>query len=151
MLRKMQIRGLVFDAYHGVYILVLHHEDDSGVLPIRIEKADAQALGLALEGVFTQRPLTHDLFKNILDTLGAKMLSAVICDLKEEIYYAKIHLVYRDAEFAIDARPSDAVVMALRMDVPVFVAEGVIEQQNTGEIDRWLGDLKPEDFGRHSM
>jgi len=150
-LRKVQIRGLMFDAHHNVYILVLRHEDDSGVLPIRIEKADAQAISLALEGVFTQRPLTHDLFKNILDTLGAKMLSAVICDLKEEVYYAKIHLVYRDAEFAIDARPSDAVVMALRSDVPVFVADGVIQQQNANEIDQWLGDLKPEDFGRHSM
>jgi len=151
MLKEMQIRGLMFDTHHNVYILVLGHEDHASVLPIRIEKADAQAIGLALEGVFTQRPLTHDLFKNILDTLGAKMLSAVICDLKEEVYYAKLHLVYRDSEFAIDARPSDAVVMALRMDVPVFVADGVIERQNASEIDRWLCDLKPEDFGRHSM
>jgi len=151
MLIKTQVRGLMFDAYHNVYILVLDHEDPSGVLPIRIEKADAQALSFAIEGVFTQRPLTHDLFKNILDTLGAKMLSAVISDLKEEVYYAKIHLIYRDSEFAIDARPSDAVAMALRMDVPVFVAEGVIQQQTANEIDRWLGDLKPEDFGRHSM
>jgi len=151
MLIKMRVRGLMFDVHHNVYILVLGQEEHAGVLPIRIEKADAQAIGLALEGVFTQRPLTHDLFKNILDTLGARMLSAVICDLKEEVYYAKLHLIYRDSEFAIDARPSDAVVMALRMDVPIFVTETVIQQQSVSEIDRWLGDLKPEDFGRYSM
>jgi bifunctional DNase/RNase len=151
MLVQMEVQGVMFDASRGVYILVLRGVDGDGVLPVRIEKADAQSIGLAFEGVFTQRPLTHDLCKNILDALEAKMISAVISSFSQETYYAKIHLVYRDSEFAIDARPGDAVSLALRVGVPIFVNEDVVQQQSAEELDRWLEHLSPEDFGKYNV
>ncbi len=150
MLVQMNVRGLMFDPHRDVYVLILRNDEDEGVLPVWIEKADAYALGLAIEGIFTQRPLTHDLFKNLLDALEAKIISIVISDLKESIYYSKIHLVYRDSEFAVDARPSDAIAMALRAAAPIFVAEHVIKKQSAEGFDRWLDHLKPEDFGKYS-
>ncbi len=151
MLVQMEVQGVVFDAPRALYILVLRGVDGDGVLPIRIEKADAQSIGLAFEGVFTQRPLTHDLCKNILDALGARMISVVISSFSQETYYAKIHLLYRDAEHAIDARPGDAVSLALRAAVPIFVNQEVVQKQSAEELDRWLEHLRPEDFGKYNV
>jgi len=151
MLFQMKVRGLMFDPYHpSVYILVLRDDESGEVLPLWIDKSDAQAISLALEGVFTQRPLTHDLMKNILDALEAKIISVVVSDLKDTVYHAKIHLLYRDAEVSIDARPSDAIALALRADVPIFAAGEVIQKKGAQDLGQWLAGLSAEDFGRYS-
>jgi bifunctional DNase/RNase len=152
MLTQMKVRGLMFDPYHpNVYILILRSDEGGEVLPLWIDKSDAQAISLALEGIFTQRPLTHDLIKNILDALDANLISVVVSDLKEAVYHARIHLLYRDAEFSIDARPSDAISLALRAGVPIFAAEEVIQKKGFQELGQWLENLSPEDFGRYSV
>ncbi len=149
MLIQMRVQGLVFDPYRGAYILVLRDDESKETLPIWTGKMEANAVGLAMEGVTTPRPMTHDLLKNILDTLGAKMISIVINDLKEGTYFSKVHLVCQDSEFTVDARPSDAIALAIRANAPIFVAESVMKQQESESFDRWLENLKPEDFGQY--
>ncbi len=85
----------------------------------------------------------------ILDTAEAKVISVVVTDLKDNTYYAKIHLSYEDSEYSIDARPSDAIALAMRSKAPVFVNDNVIRKNSSEDMDRWLENLKPEDFGKY--
>ena len=96
-------------------------------LPILIGAFEAQAISLPLDGARPDRPLTHDLIKNICDRLGADVDRIVIDDLWNTIYYAKVYLRKGDEEMEIDARPSDAVALAVRFDAPIFVAEEILE------------------------
>jgi len=84
----------------------------------------------------------------MLDNVDAKILSAVVTDLKDNTYYAKIHLWYGDSEYSVDARPSDAIALALRAEAPIFTAETVLRKQRSEELERWLETVKPEDFGK---
>lgn len=148
MLIQMRVRGLMLDPPNN-YVVILRGEEGQDVLPIWIGKAEANSISLALEQVEMPRPLTHDLIKNALDALEAKVISVVITDLKDNTYYAKLHLSHRDAEITIDTRPSDAIAIALRTECPVFVSRDVLQRQMEDEdIARWLENLRPEDFGK---
>ena len=162
MLTQMQVRGLMFDPYTNAYIVVLRDEGNSEMLPIWVGKPEASSINFAMEGVATPRPMTedpvrrarprqmtHDLMKTVLDTADAKIISVVVTDLKENTYYAKIHLLYEDSEYSIDSRPSDAIALALRAKAPIFVTDDVIQKHSDEEMDRWLENLKPEDFGKY--
>jgi uncharacterized protein len=149
MLTQMQVRGLMFDPYTNAYIVILRDEGNSEMLPIWVGKPEASAINFAMEGVATPRPMTHDLMKTVLDNADAKVISAVVTDLKENTYYAKIHLLYEDSEYSIDSRPSDAIALALRAKAPIFVTDDVIQKHSDEEMDRWLENLKPEDFGKY--
>lgn len=96
-------------------------------LPIMIGPFEAQAISLPLDGARPDRPLTHDLIKNMVERLGAFVDRIVIDDLWNTIYYAKVYLRKGDEEMEIDARPSDAVALAVRFDAPIFVSEGILE------------------------
>ncbi len=148
MLTQMNVRGLLFDPYNNAYIIILRDEQNSDMLPIWVGKSEASAISFALENVATPRPMTHDLMKSILDNVDAKVLSAVVTDLKDNTYYAKIHLWYGDSEYSIDSRPSDAIALALRAEAPIFTREEVLQKQSSEELERWLENLKPEDFGK---
>lgn len=148
MLTQMNIRGLLFDPYSNAYIVILRDERNSDMLPIWVGKSEASAISFALENVTPPRPMTHDLMKSILDNVDAKILSAVVSDLKNNTYYAKIHLWYGDSEYAVDSRPSDAIALALRAEAPIFTTEEVLRKQNSEELERWLENLTPEDFGK---
>ena len=148
MLIQMRVRGLMLDPPNN-YVVILRGEEGQDVLPIWIGKAEANSISLALEQVEMPRPLTHDLIKNALDALEAKVNSVVITDLKDNTYYAKLHLSHHDAEITIDTRPSDAIAIALRTECPVFVSRDVLRRQMEDEdIARWLENLRPEDFGK---
>jgi bifunctional DNase/RNase len=129
--------------------VILRDEENSDMLPIWVGKSEASAISFALEHIAPPRPMTHDLMKNILDQVDAKILSAVVTDLKENTYFAKIHLWYGDSEFSIDSRPSDAIALALRAEAPIFTTEDVLKKQSSEELERWLENLKPEDFGKY--
>jgi hypothetical protein len=86
--------------------------------------------------------------KNILETSNAKVISIVITDLKDNTYFAKIHVSYKDSEYTVDSRPSDAIALALRVEAPIFATDTVIQKHSTEELDRWLENLRPEDFGK---
>ncbi len=145
----MKVRGLVFDPHTNMYIVILNDETDKEILPIWIGKFEANSICFVLEGINPPRPMTHDLTKNILDTVDVKIISIVINSLKENTYYAKIHLLSQGSEVVIDSRPSDAIALALRANAPIFVAEDVLEKRNSENLDQWLKNLKPEDFGKY--
>jgi bifunctional DNase/RNase len=148
MIAQMQVKGLMFDPYNNAYIVILRDEDQAEMLPIWVGKPEANAIGLALENVAPPRPMTHDFMKSFLDTYNAKVISVVISDLNENTYFAKIHLMYEDSEYVVDARPSDAIALALRSQAPIFASESVIRKQSSEELEQWLENLKPEDFGK---
>ncbi len=143
----MKVEGLLFDPMSGMYILLLQQVDGNGTLPIWIGKPEADSIALALGKVITPRPLTHDLVKNLLDALNVKATRIVITEIIENTYYALIHVNDGDREVTIDSRPSDAVAVALRVQVPIFVEEDVLEVRKADELEEWLKNLKPEDFG----
>lgn len=147
MLIHMKVEGLLFDPRSGMYILLLHQVDGAETLPIWIGKPEADAIALAIGKVITPRPLTHDLIKNIFDRLAAKVSRIVITEIIDNTYYASIHVLGRDGEVVIDSRPSDAVAVALRVQAPIFVDEKVLEVRKADELEEWLKNLKPEDFG----
>jgi bifunctional DNase/RNase len=149
MIAQMKVRGLMFDPYNNTFIVILRDEDHAEMLPIWVGKPEASSISFALEEVPTPRPMTHDLMKAILDVVDAKVISVVISDLKDNTYYAKIHLMYEDSEYSIDARPSDAIALALRTKAPIFANEEVLHKQASEELDQWLENLKPEDFGKY--
>lgn len=148
MLTQMNVRGLLFDPYNNAYIVILRDEENAEMLPIWVGKAEASAISFALERISPPRPMTHDLMKAILDSIDAKVISVVVTDLRENTYFAKIHLLYGDSEFTIDSRPSDAIAIALRTDAPIFATSDVLHKQSSEELERWLENLKPEDFGK---
>jgi bifunctional DNase/RNase len=148
MIAQMKVRGLMFDPYNNTFIVILRDEENNEMLPIWVGKPEASSISFALEDVTTPRPMTHDLMKAILDAVDAKVISVVISDLKENTYFAKVHLTYEDSEYSIDARPSDAIALALRTKAPIFANEEVLRKQASDELDQWLENLKPEDFGK---
>jgi len=149
MITQMKVRGLTFDPYSNTFVVILRDEHNVDMLPIWVGKSEASAISFALEGVSTPRPMTHDLMKAVLDVADAKVLSVVVTDLKDNTYYAKVHLLYEDSEYSIDARPSDAIALALRTDAPIFAKEDVLRKQASEELGQWLENLKPEDFGKY--
>jgi hypothetical protein len=147
MLIEMKVEGLLFDPRSGMYILLLKQVDGDETLPIWIGKPEADSIALALGKVITPRPLTHDLIKNILDALEVRITKIVVTDLIDNTYYALIYVHDGIKEKTVDSRPSDAVAIALRVQAPIFVEEGIFELRKADELEEWLKNLKPEDFG----
>ncbi|MFO0752255.1 MAG: bifunctional nuclease family protein [Thermodesulfovibrionales bacterium] len=147
MLIQMKVEGLLFDPRSGMYILLLQQVDGNRTLPIWIGKPEADAIALALGKVVTPRPLTHDLVKNVFDGLEVKVSRIVITEIVDNTYYALIKAGDGQREVSIDSRPSDAVAVALRVQAPIFVEENVLEVRRADELEEWLKNLRPEDFG----
>ena len=147
MLVEMKVEGLLFDPRSNMYILLLKEIDASGTLPIWIGKPEADSIALALGKVATPRPLTHDLVKNITDGLKVKITRIVVTEIIDNTYYALIHVSDGKKETLIDSRPSDAVAVALRASAPIFVEDSIMATRTADELDEWLKNLKPEDFG----
>ncbi len=147
MLIQMKVEGLLFDPRSGMYILLLKEIDGAQTLPIWIGKPEADSIALALGRVITPRPLTHDLLKNILTTLDIGVSRIVVTDIIDNTYYASLYLLDGSKEIPVDSRPSDAVAIALRLHVPIFVEDDILEKRHTDELEEWLKNLKPEDFG----
>ena len=147
MMIQMKVEGMLFDPRSNMYILLLKEIEGNGTLPIWIGKPEADSIALALGKVETPRPLTHDLIKNITDGLKIRIARIVVTDIQENTYYAAICLNDGKKETLIDSRPSDAVAVALRVSAPIFVEDTVMERKSSDELEDWLKNLKPEDFG----
>lgn len=143
----MSIEGLLFDPRSNMYILLLKEVDGNDTLPIWIGKPEADSIALALGKVATPRPLTHDLIKNILGALEVKVSRIVITQIMDNTYYALVYITDGKKEIPIDSRPSDAVAVALRAGAPIFIQDDVMGKKSSDELEEWLKDLKPEDFG----
>ncbi|MFZ6016585.1 MAG: bifunctional nuclease family protein [Nitrospirota bacterium] len=147
MLVQMKVEGLLFDPRSSMYILLLREIDGNGTLPIWIGKPEADSIALALGRVATPRPLTHDLIKNITDSLKIKVTQIVVTEILDNTYYALIYLNDGKKETLIDSRPSDAVAVALRANAPIFIEDSIMERRSADELEEWLKNLRPEDFG----
>jgi uncharacterized protein len=162
MFLEMKVRGLALDPLSNMPIIILKDEEDKRSLPIWVGIFEANAIALELEKIATPRPMTHDLIKNILETIEARVLKVVVTDLKENTFFAVLHLQLGETEYTVDSRPSDAIALALRVAAPIYVDEDVVRKAKTLEVaakdaepvktddpDRvkeWLGSIKPEDF-----
>jgi bifunctional DNase/RNase len=161
MFQEMKVSGLTVDPYTNTPIVLLKDLVEKEVVPIWIGFFEASAIATQLEKVQLSRPMTHDLLKNLLDTLGVTVIKVEVTELRENTFFAVIHLDMNGTHFAIDARPSDAIALALRTDVPIYVHEAVIKksrkidlhQQKEGEevLDELLEGLSSKDFGKYKM
>jgi bifunctional DNase/RNase len=143
----MKVEGLLFDPRSNMYIMLLKEINGNGTLPIWIGKPEADSIALALGKVETPRPLTHDLIKNITDSLKFRITKIIVTELQDNTYYALVCLNDGKKETFVDSRPSDAVAVALRANASIFVEESIMEQKSADELEEWLKNLKPEDFG----
>ena len=137
------------------FVVLLKEKFGDRTLPIWIGETEAVAIAITLEGIKPQRPLTHDLLKLILDSFNARIEKVIVTELKNDTYYAKIY-VERDGEiFALDARPSDSIALAMRSKSPIWVNDEIMEKSgevmqgdsNIEQLRRKLRDTKPEGFG----
>ena len=165
MFRPMVISGLTVDPFTNSPIVILKEVKGEKTLPIWIGLLEATAIASELEGIQFSRPMTHDLLKNIMELIDVKVNKIEVCDLKNNTYYALIHVEHKGKEMTIDARPSDALALSLRMKAPIFVAEEVIEQSQKIDLKaepedkseqgkKWqeiLEKLNPDDFGKYKM
>ncbi len=127
---EMTVAGLTLDQVTRTPIVVLKDSENKLQLPIWIGLLEATAMATELEGITMARPMTHDLFKNVLAELGGTVKRVAITELKENTYYAVITLTVGDREVTMDSRPSDAIAMALRSKTPIYVAKKVLEQSS---------------------
>lgn len=125
MKREVEIAALTLDPNTNSPVVVLKDKGGPDSIPIWIGFVEASAIAMELEKVAVGRPLTHDLAKNILTQLGARLASIEVSDLKENTYFATLHLERGAEQIAIDSRPSDAIALAVRFDAPIFIAESV--------------------------
>jgi bifunctional DNase/RNase len=158
---EMVIKGLMVDPITNMPIVILRDKDGQKVLPIWVGIFEANAIALQIENVATPRPMTHDLLRNIIQDLNASVQKIVVCDLQENTFYALIYLNLNGGTVAVDARPSDAIALALRTRAPIYVEETVIDNAKTfdpvpekGDSERlhkWLESLDPDDLGKYKM
>jgi len=142
MFREMKVGGLTVDPYTNTPIVLLKDLEDKDVVPIWIGFFEASAIATQLEKVKLSRPMTHDLIKNILDTMGAKVIRVEVTDLRDNTFYALIHIELNGTHYTIDSRPSDAIALALRTGSPIFVNEEVIEKSRKTEAQKTEGEEK---------
>ena len=153
----MTIKGLMVDPVTNVPIVILRDKDGQKVLPIWVGIFEANAIALQIENISTPRPMTHDLLRNVIQDLKASVQKIVVCDLQENTFYALIYLSLNGDTVAIDARPSDAIALALRTRAPIFVEETVIDSAKTVDVatdksdadrlQKYLESLDPDDLG----
>jgi uncharacterized protein len=158
---EMSIKGLMVDPITNTPIVILRDKDGQRVLPIWVGIFEANAIALQIENVTTPRPMTHDLLRNVIHDLNATVQKIVVCDLQENTFYALIYLALNGDTLTIDARPSDAIALALRTRAPIFVEESVIDnakpfdvaadKPDAERLHKWLESLDPDELGKYKM
>jgi bifunctional DNase/RNase len=161
-MQEMVIYGVSFDVVGKQPIVLLKTADGNKFLPIWIGHPEAAAILMKLQSQAPPRPMTHDLFADTLDQLGAHVTRITVTELRENTFYAQITVQQDGAEFEVDSRPSDAIALAIRADAPIFAADGVIEESaiefegeevsdeeiedKVSEFRQFLDDVTPDQF-----
>jgi uncharacterized protein len=147
---EMKIRGLMMDPAANTPIVILKEVNGEAMLPIWVGAFEANAIAVEIEKLATQRPMTHDLLKNIVWELGASVKRVVITDLIDSTFFAVIEMTRNGEVLVIDSRPSDAIALALRVDCPIYVKDEVIKSSNSSvtESDQSPADQWPDDLSR---
>jgi len=158
---EMFVSGVAIDPTNNTPIIILKNNDKKKTLPIWIGISEASAIATKLVGVSSQRPLTHDLIKSVIEVCKARVLEVALDSFNGNTFFAKIKIKLGRRTFLIDSRPSDAIALALRAEVPILVDEEVIKQATTVDVtevgdktkdfEGLLKDLKVEDFSKYRM
>ncbi len=162
---ELTISGLGIDSSNNSPVVLLKEKDGERVLPIWIGPSEASAIAMEISGVKFKRPLTHDLFRDCLKELGVLLDYVFISELKENTYYARMFLKQDDRSIELDARPSDSIALAIRMNAPIHTTEELLESaskiipKTMGQADEYdpedlrenLRKMNPEDFGKFSF
>ncbi len=159
---EVRIRGLMMDPSTNMPIVMLKDVGSDSVIPIWVGVFEANAIAIEIEKFAPLRPMTHDLARNLIHHLNGCLEKVVITEIKDETFHAVLWLRQGDEPVMIDARPSDAIALALRADCPIFVAEEVMqnarlntsgsaEGPNPDQLRGWLEGLNDEDLGRYKM
>ena len=161
----MELLGVRVELPSNAPIVLLREMSESArLLPIFIGAPEATAIAIALDGLTTPRPMTHDLLRNMLDELSADVERVVVTELRDKTFYAEVHLLRDGSSFVLSSRPSDAIALAARTGTPIFAEESVIEeagyaadgsavagQQQADEVveqfKEFIDSVSPEDFG----
>jgi bifunctional DNase/RNase len=166
MLIEMKISGLTIDPITNTPIVILKDLTEKKAIPIWIGLFEASAIATEMEKISFSRPMTHDLMNDVLKVLGIELLKIEICDLRNNTFFANLYLLKNGENFIIDARPSDAIALALRAQAPIYVDEKVIEksrnidfgskitdldQLKDDKLKEFLENLSPDDFGKYKM
>ncbi|MDR1728835.1 MAG: bifunctional nuclease family protein [Acidobacteriota bacterium] len=161
---EFRIKGLMMDPLSNAPIVVLQEAGGETLLPIWVGIFEANAIALQIEKVEPPRPMTHDLIKGILSHLEVGVSKVVVTELLDNTFYALVFLDAGGKVIAVDARPSDAIALALRTDAPIFVTDEVVSKSNRPDaptisggrnapedIKKWLENLDPDDLGKYKM
>ncbi len=158
---EMSIKGLMVDPVTNMPIVILRDSDGKRILPIWVGVFEANAIALQIENVSTPRPMTHDLLRNVIQDLNGDVQKIVVSDLKDNTFYAVLHVVVAGEMVMIDTRPSDAIALALRVRAPIFAEDAVIDNAKSMDItpdkgdserlQQWLENLDPDDLGKYKM
>lgn len=165
MLHEVNIAGMTMDPTSNTPIIILKLVNGEQAIPIWIGLLEATSIASALRNIKFDRPMTHDLFKNFVGSLNIDVAKVEVCDLKDNTFYAKIYFMSEEKNFSMDARPSDAIAIALRFQAPIYVDDKVIEKSQALETDgemldqteegkKWaeyLENLSPDDFGKYKV
>jgi bifunctional DNase/RNase len=157
MLVEMSVKGLMVDPVTNMPIVILRDAENQRVLPIWVGPVEANAIALQIENIAPPRPMTHDLLRNVVADLGATLVRVIIADLRDNTFYAYLELHRNGDVQLLDARPSDAIALAIRAKAPVFVDTKVLDQARSVDVSseqadqerlqRWLESLDPDDLG----
>jgi bifunctional DNase/RNase len=158
---EMSIKAMMVDPFTNTPIVILLDKEGQRVLPIWVGVFEANASAQQIENVAPERPMTHDLLRNVIRDLNASVQKIVVSDLQQNTFYALIYLTVDGGTVAIDARPSDAIALALRARAPIFVEDRVIDRAKPADaespnadadrVQQWLENLDEDDFGKYKM
>ena len=165
MLHEVNIASMAIDPTSNTPIIILKSVKGDQAVPIWIGLLEATSIASALRDIKFDRPMTHDLFKNFFNNLEMVVSKVEVCDLKDNTFYSRIYFVSKDKSFDMDARPSDAIAIALRFGAPIYVDDKIFDQSQMVEGDyevlnksedgkKWadyLENLSPEDFGKYKV
>jgi bifunctional DNase/RNase len=158
---KMEIKGLLMDPVSNMPVVILRDREDGAFLPIWVGIFEANAIAIEMERIQAPRPMTHDLLRNVIQELGIRVDRIVVTELKDNTFFARIHLSRGGEQWSVDSRPSDAIALALRAEAEIFVEEDVLEKSKTlrtegstadpERLKKWLEEVNPEDLGKYRM
>jgi len=156
-MKEVKVVNVAIDVKSNMPVIILKEKQGDKTLPIWVGLFEAQAIALALENVKPPRPLTHDLTKSLIEKLKGRVDKVVINDLRNNTFYAQILMKKNGENIQVDSRPSDAIALALRLKVPIYIEEEVLDKVSVGskpieekeieDFKKKLKDLRPEDFG----
>ena len=153
---EIKVKAVLFDVSSNAPVVILTDVEGKRILPIWIGHYEANAIEMELEGIKAPRPMTHDLFKNIIDNIGGKVKKVSVCDLHSNTFYAVITISVNKKTIEIDARPSDAIAIALRAKAPIYAVDWLLKEVSLFEKEatedekerfrKFLDNIKPDDF-----